>query len=104
MICLPESHINEQILSLHNIIKVEWNKHILNIHEILKDFGFTDIENCIYYLSNEQKIKLLLVKTLLEKPDIILIETDSFNFETIQMLIEYLKKYKNTIIFRTNYF
>ncbi|OLN21687.1 multidrug ABC transporter ATP-binding protein [Domibacillus antri] len=71
---------------------------------ILTKLGLPDFSKKISELSGGQKKRAALAKTLIETPDLLILDepTNHLDYDSIKWLQEYLKKYKNAVLFVTH--
>lgn len=98
---------SEQVLNKYNDLQNEYiykggNTYKKEYEIALKKFGFTDIdkEKLLNELSGGQLTKLLLIRLLLSKPDLLILDepTNHLDINSIEWLENYLKNYKKSII------
>lgn len=74
------------------------------IKTILSKLGINDTNKYVRELSGGQQKRVVLVKTLIEQPDLLLLDepTNHLDFESINWLINYVKQYPHTVLFVTH--
>ena len=74
------------------------------IKTILSKLGIHDTTKKIVELSGGQQKRVVLAKTLIEQPDLLLRDepTNHLDFESIRWLINYVKQYPHTVLFVTH--
>ncbi len=74
------------------------------IKTILSKLGINDTTKKVNELSGGQQKRVVLAKTLIEQPDLLLLDelTNHLDFESITWLINYVKQYPHTVLFVTH--
>lgn len=74
------------------------------IKTILSKLGINDTNKYVRELSGGQQKRVVLAKTLIEQPDLLLPDepTNHLDFESINWLINYVKQYPHTVLFVTH--
>lgn len=75
------------------------------IKTILSKLGINDTNKYVRELSGGQQKRVVLAKTLIEQPDLLLLDeppTNHLDFESINWLINYVKQYPHTVLFVTH--
>lgn len=87
----------QELLTMHDFYMID-----AKVEEVARALGLTDIglDRDVTELSGGQRIKVLLGKLLLEKPDILLLDepTNYLDAEHIEWLKRYLNEYENAFI------